>query len=73
MAGSRLYVERDSFDEVVNGVAEIAKNIKLGPGIDPDTQMGPLVSQEQLTRVTGYIESGREEGATVTGRRRALR
>jgi phenylacetaldehyde dehydrogenase len=67
VAGSRLYVERDSFDEVVNGVAEIAKNIKLGPGIDPDTQMGPLVSQEQLTRVTGYIESGREEGATVAG------
>ena len=65
VAGSRLYVERDSFDEVVNGVAEIAKNIKLGPGIDPDTQMGPLVSQEQLTRVTGYIESGREEGATT--------
>ena len=44
-AGSRLYVEQDSFDEVVDGVAEIAKNIKLGPGIDPDTQMGPLVSR----------------------------
>jgi phenylacetaldehyde dehydrogenase len=68
VAGSRLLVERDSFDEVVNGVADIAKSIKLGPGIDPGTQMGPLVSEEQLTRVTGYLESGQEEGATaVTG------
>ena len=65
VAGSRLFVERDKFDDVVNGVAEIAKNMKLGPGIDPDTQMGPLVSQEQLTRVTGFLESGREEGATT--------
>ena len=65
VAGSRLFVERDKFDEVVNGVAEIAKNIKLGPGIDPDTQMGPLVSLEQLTRVTGFLESGQAEGATT--------
>jgi phenylacetaldehyde dehydrogenase len=65
VAGSRLFVERDKFDDVVSGVAEIAKNIKLGPGIDPDTQMGPLVSQEQLTRVTGFLESGQEEGATT--------
>jgi phenylacetaldehyde dehydrogenase len=65
VAGSRLFVERDSFDEVVNGVAEIAKGIKLGPGIHPDTQMGPLVSEEQLTRVSGYLASGREEGATT--------
>jgi phenylacetaldehyde dehydrogenase len=65
VAGSRLFIERDSFDEVVNGVAEIAKNIKLGPGIDPGTEMGPLVSEEQLTRVTGYLASGREEGATT--------
>jgi phenylacetaldehyde dehydrogenase len=65
VAGSRLFVERDSFDEVVNGVAEIAKGIKLGPGIHPDTQMGPLVSEEQLTRVSGYHASGRQEGATT--------
>jgi len=65
VAGSRLFVERDSFDDVVNGVAEIAKNIKLGPGIELDTQMGPLVSEEQLTRVSGYLASSQEEGATT--------
>ena len=68
VAGSRLYVQRDRFDEVVDGVAEIAKSIKLGPGLEPGTQMGPLVSDEQLQRVTGYLESGRADGATaVTG------
>jgi phenylacetaldehyde dehydrogenase len=68
VAGSRLYVQQDRFDEVVEGVAEIAKSIKLGPGMDESTQMGPLVSDEQLRRVTGYLDSGREDGATaVTG------
>ena len=65
VAGSRLFVQEGRFDEVVEGVAEIAKSIKLGPGIEPDTQMGPLVSDEQLRRVTGYLESGKAEGATA--------
>ena len=68
VAGSRLFVQEDRFDEVVNGVAEIAKGIKLGPGMESGTQMGPLVSDEQLQRVTGYLESGMADGATaVTG------
>jgi phenylacetaldehyde dehydrogenase len=68
VAGSRLFVQEDKFDEVVNGVAEIAKGIKLGPGMESGTQMGPLVSEEQLQRVTGFLESGREDGATtITG------
>jgi phenylacetaldehyde dehydrogenase len=65
VAGSRLYVQQSRFDEVVEGVAEIAKSIKLGPGMSPDTQMGPLVSDEQFRRVTGYLESGRQDGATA--------
>jgi phenylacetaldehyde dehydrogenase len=65
VAGSRLFVEDKHFDDVVSGVAEVAKSIKLGNGLDPDTQMGPLVSDEQLSRVTGYLDSGREQGATV--------
>ena len=70
-AGSRLYVEKDAFDEVVEGVAEQAKQIKLGPGMNPDTQMGPLVSDEQMARVTSYIESGLQEGAkAVVGGKR---
>jgi len=68
VAGSRLFVQEDKFDEVVSGVAEIAKGIKLGSGMESGTQMGPLVSEEQLQRVTGYLESGVAEGATtVTG------
>ncbi|MGD0239259.1 MAG: aldehyde dehydrogenase family protein [Streptosporangiaceae bacterium] len=68
VAGSRLFVQEDRFDEVVNGVAEIAKGIKLGPGMEAGTQMGPLVSDEQLRRVTGFLESGVADGATtVTG------
>jgi phenylacetaldehyde dehydrogenase len=62
-AGSRLFVEEPLFDRVVEGVAEQARAIQVGPGLDPGTQMGPLVSQEQLERVCGYLDSGREEGA----------
>jgi phenylacetaldehyde dehydrogenase len=68
VAGSRLYVQESRFDEVIEGVSEIAKSIKLGPGMEEGTQMGPLVSDEQLRRVTGYLDSGRDDGATaVTG------
>jgi phenylacetaldehyde dehydrogenase len=71
-AGSRLMVERAVFDEVVNGVAAHAKKIKLGPGLDPDTEMGPLVSEEQLARVTNYMHQGKQDGACyVTGGTRA--
>jgi phenylacetaldehyde dehydrogenase len=62
-AGSRLYVEKDMFDQVVEGVAEQAKKIKVGPGFEPDTNMGPLVSKEQLDRVCNFLESGLSEGA----------
>ncbi|WP_312645331.1 aldehyde dehydrogenase family protein [Candidatus Nitrospira allomarina] len=62
-AGSRLYVEKSIFDKVVAGVADQAKQIKIGPGLDPTTQMGPLVSDEQQHRVLGYLESGFAEGA----------
>jgi phenylacetaldehyde dehydrogenase len=65
VAGSRLFVQQSRFDEVVQGVADIAKSIKLGPGMNADTQMGPLVSEEQFQRVTGYLESGRADGATA--------
>jgi len=62
LRGSRLYVEQDIFDDVVEGIAEHAKGIKLGHGFDPDTSMGPLVSQEQLNRVCSYLEAGLSEG-----------
>jgi phenylacetaldehyde dehydrogenase len=64
-AGSRLYVHRKIFDQVVEGVGSAAQGIKLGPGLDPATQMGPLVSREQQDRVLEYIEAGRQEGASI--------
>jgi phenylacetaldehyde dehydrogenase len=64
-AGSRLMIHKKIFDKIVAGVADQAEHIKLGPGLDPLTQMGPLVSDEQFRRVTGYIRSGVEEGAEV--------
>ncbi len=62
-AGSRLFVEKKVFDKVVDGVAEKASQIKVGSGFDPSSDMGPLVSKEQLDRVCGYLESGFSEGA----------
>jgi phenylacetaldehyde dehydrogenase len=53
------------FDRVLEGLGAAAGNIRLGPGLDPSTEMGPLVSAEQRERVLGYIESGRKDGATI--------
>ncbi len=64
-AGSRLFVPAERFDEVVGALAEQANATRLGPGLDTDTQLGPLVSAEQRDRVMSYIDSGREEGAEL--------
>jgi phenylacetaldehyde dehydrogenase len=64
-AGSRLYVHRRIFDRVLEGLGAAANGIRLGPGLDQATQMGPLVSKEQQERVLGFIESGRKQGASV--------
>jgi phenylacetaldehyde dehydrogenase len=70
-AGSRLYVELDVFDKVVAGVTEQAKKLRVGYGLDPTTEIGPLVSAEQQQRVLRYLESGFSEGAqaAVGGRK----
>ncbi|MDD2669468.1 aldehyde dehydrogenase family protein [Zoogloea sp.] len=62
-AGSRLYVHRSRFDEVVEQLSAIAAGMKMGPGIDPSTQIGPLVSKVQQNRVMDYVNSGYAEGA----------
>jgi len=64
-AGSRLFVEKAAYDQVVDRIAKNAQQIKVGPGWEEGTQMGPLVSEELLRRVTGYLEAGRSEGACV--------
>jgi acyl-CoA reductase-like NAD-dependent aldehyde dehydrogenase len=64
-AGSRLFVPAERFDEVMSGLAAQAEKARLGPGLDPASQLGPVVSAEQRERVLGYIESGRAEGAEL--------
>ena len=67
-AGSRLFVPAAHFDDVVGALADSAKATRLGAGLDPQTQLGPLVSAEQRDRVMSYIDAGREQGAElVTG------
>ncbi len=62
-AGSRLFVHKTIFDQVIEGVAQAAKKFRIGPGIESSTKMGPLVSKEQLDRVCGYLDAGVTEGA----------
>jgi aldehyde dehydrogenase (NAD+) len=62
-AGTRLFVESKVYDEFVGRVADFGETLKVGNGIDPDTQIGPLVSEQQLERVTGYLNIARQEGA----------
>ena len=67
-AGSRLFVHADQFDDVMSGLVVAAGAARMGPGLDPGTQLGPLISAEQEERVRGYIEKGKAEGAElVTG------
>jgi aldehyde dehydrogenase (NAD+) len=62
-AGTRLFVEEKVYDEFVARVAEFGKKLQVGNGLDPNTQIGPLVSEQQLERVTGYLAIGQKEGA----------
>ena len=64
-AGSRLFAHKSVYDKVVEGMVSRAEKIKVGHGLDPSVELGPLVSKEQHTKVTGFIDSGRKEGAKV--------
>ncbi|QQC64666.1 phenylacetaldehyde dehydrogenase StyD [Paraburkholderia ginsengisoli] len=67
-AGSRLYVARSIYDEVVQGVAAVADSIALGSGFDAATQMGPMVSARHRDKVVGMIAQGRQEGGEIVSR-----
>jgi phenylacetaldehyde dehydrogenase len=70
-AGTRLFAHKKVFDRVVEGFADRAQKLKVGPGVAPDTEMGPIISQKQLERVMSYIGAGASQGAEiVTGGRR---
>ncbi len=62
-AGTRLFVERAVHDEFVDRLAELARSLRVGDSMDPDTEIGPIISEQQLRRVTGYLESGCQQGA----------
>lgn len=64
-AGSRVYVHRSQYDEVVAGMVELARQVKLGNGLDEETTMGPLVSKKQQERVSEFINIGVKEGAKI--------
>ncbi|MBT2575852.1 aldehyde dehydrogenase family protein [Bacillus sp. ISL-8] len=70
-AGSRILVEEKIYDKFVNSFVERAQQINVGPGDNPESEMGPLVSQEHMEKVLRYIEIGKDEGANVAcgGRR----
>jgi len=71
-AGSRLYIERSVFDAVIDGMVQAAQNIRVGPGMNAvQPHLGPVISDEQLKRVMGYVEDGLSHGAqAVTGGQR---
>jgi phenylacetaldehyde dehydrogenase len=64
-AGSRLFAHKSIYERMVDGVVAAAGKLKVGHGLDPTVNLGPLVSKEQHQRVTGFIDSGRNEGAEV--------
>ena len=66
-AGSRILVEKKIYTKFVEAMTEKAKRIKLGPPLERDTKMGPLVSKEQYDRVTSYLEAGKKEAKTAIG------
>jgi acyl-CoA reductase-like NAD-dependent aldehyde dehydrogenase len=64
-AGSRVFVHRSVYDDVIEGMTAFAASMRLGSGLDPATTMGPLVSAAQRDRVQGYIDAGPAEGANL--------
>jgi aldehyde dehydrogenase (NAD+) len=64
-AGSRLFVEKKIHQEFVERLAEKSKERKMGDPLDPKTEQGPQVSQEQMDKILGYVELGQKQGATL--------
>ncbi|WP_437880415.1 aldehyde dehydrogenase family protein [Pseudomonas sp. LRF_L74] len=69
VAGARLYVQRSVFEQVAAGVARHADSLVLGAGLDPSSQLGPLINARQQERVEGYVQRARESGASLLTQR----
>lgn len=65
MAGTRLFVHEDIYDKVVEGVVGMAGSFRLGHGLSPDSDLGPLISAEQRARVLEYVRAGSQSGAEL--------
>lgn len=65
IAGTRVLVQRSIHDEFVQRMVAATKDLRIGSGFDPATQLGPLISQAQLERVSRYVAIGRDEGARL--------
>ena len=74
LCGSRVFVEREIYDQVVDGFVQGAKSLRIGDPLDEETQIGALISAAHLEKVMGYIDLAKKEGGTiVTGGRRVNR
>jgi phenylacetaldehyde dehydrogenase len=72
VASARIYAHRDVYDDVVNGMADAGRGLRMGHGLGAATDLGPLVSTAQAERVAAYVDEGRADGVTVvTGGERA--
>ncbi|WP_225732904.1 aldehyde dehydrogenase [Pseudoclavibacter sp. CFCC 11306] len=69
-ANSRLLVQRSIYDRVVDGVVAKARSLRVGDPLDENTEMGPLVSNQQLQRVSRFVEAGEQQATLVAGGRR---
>lgn len=67
VAASRLYVEKPVYARLLERLSELAHLVKVGPGLDKNSELGPLISGEQLRRVTGFVDTGRRQGRLVCG------
>jgi aldehyde dehydrogenase (NAD+)/betaine-aldehyde dehydrogenase len=65
-ARSRLLVEKSMYDDVVAQVTELAQRVKVGDPLDPETQMGSLISPSHRAKVHGFVDGARDEGAEIT-------
>lgn len=72
-AGSRLFIHKSVFDKVIQGISDYASKLKIGPGTEPDYDLGPIISAAQLDKVLGYCESASQQARVVRGGRRVDR
>lgn len=65
VAGARLFIHRKVYDKVVEQLIALAETVQVGPAMDPETKLGPIISRKQMERILGYIRSGIEQGAAL--------